>query len=569
MWVPLRGAATDDGSIPVTVQSTPAAEAPLTADRGASLVVDHLTKRFGGVTAVDDLSFEVANSEALAVIGPNGAGKSSLLKILAGVYTPDAGRVMLNGARLGTRSATRVARMGISLAHQVPRPFKGLTVRENVSIGALSSRRRTRAAAPTAVEEILHTCGLAPKAALEAGQLRLLDLKRLELARALSTDPSLILLDEVAAGLNGRELDDVIELIRTIHSAGRTLVLVEHVEGVVASLVDRVLVIDWGKRVAEGTPAQISANPRVREVYLGAGRQHTATPAEPAMSATPTTPLLTVEGATAAYGDIVALRDVTLTLAAGETVAVLGANGAGKSTLASVISGQLRLRSGVVRFDDTDVTSMPSYQRARSGIAHCPEGRRIFADLSIDENLELAVPLRLPRAQLDARKAVVRDIFPILRDMAHRLAGTLSGGQQQMVAIGRSLMAEPRVLVLDEISLGLAPVAIDALYDALAVIRQRGIAILLVEQNVHRSLAVADQVYVLERGRITYAGEPGPLNDEATLHEFYFGRSAALPTHADPTYTARTSLLPTHTGPTHTEPIPSEDTSSPERTDLS
>lgn len=545
----------------MTAQSTAAAPSEAGA-RGASLVVDHVTKRFGGVTAVDDLSFEVASGEALAVIGPNGAGKSSLLKILAGVYTPESGRVELDGDRLDTRPATKVARLGVGLAHQVPRPFKGLTVRENVSIGALSSGRRTRAAAPAAVEEILHTCGLAPKAELEAGHLRLLDLKRLELARALSTDPSLILLDEVAAGLNGSELDDVIELIRTIHTAGRSLVLVEHVEGVIASLVDRVLVIDWGKRVAEGTPAEISSNPRVREVYLGAGHQGSAPRSAPAAPATPATPLLAVEGATAAYGDIVALRDVTLSIAAGETVAVLGANGAGKSTLASVISGQLRLRSGAVRFDGTDVTGMPSYQRARSGIAHCPEGRRIFAELTIDENLELAVPLRLPRAQLDERKTVVRGIFPMLGAMSHRLAGTLSGGQQQMVAIGRSLMAQPRVLVLDEISLGLAPVAIDALYDALDVIREQGIAVLLVEQNVHRSLAVADRVYVLERGRITYAGEPGPLNDEAALHEFYFGQSAALPTQ---TQSPHTDADP---GRARTEPTPSEDTSSPERTHL-
>lgn len=500
---------------------------------GAALGVAHVSKRFGGVTAVDDVSFSVQPGEALAVIGPNGAGKSSLLKLLSGVYVPDTGTIHLNGAQVAGKPPQAFARLGVSLAHQVPRPFRGLSVRENVAIGALSSGRRPRRSAMDAVEEILHTCGLADKADREAEHLRLLDLKRLELARALSTDPSLILLDEVAAGLNGQELQDVIELIRTIHAEGRTLLLVEHVEGVVASLVDRVVVIDWGKSIAEGTPAQVSADPKVREVYLGGGQGGLRTDRTTTVAAA-TAPLLRIDDVTAAYGDIVALRGVSLDLRAGETVAVLGANGAGKSTLAGVISGLLRPVSGAIHIDGADVTRLPAFKRAGLGIAHCPEGRRIFGELTIDENLELAAPFRrLPRTELEARKDTVRSIFPMLGDMAHRGSGALSGGQQQMLAIGRSLMADPRVLVLDEISLGLAPVAIDALYQALEVIRGRGIAILLVEQNVHRSLAVADRVYVLERGRITYAGDPEPLTDEDTLSEFYFGTSASLPIHPE------------------------------------
>ncbi len=526
-------------AVPATLSSAPAAEL------GAALRVEHVSKRFGGVQAVDDVSLAVAPGEAVAVIGPNGAGKSSLLKLLSGVYKPDSGSIHLDEHRTDGRRPEAVARLGVSLAHQVPQPFRGLTVGENVAIGAMSSGRRARRSAEAAVQEILRTCGLADKADLDAEHLRLLDLKRLELARALSTDPSLILLDEVAAGLNGRELEDVIELIRGIHAEGRTLLLVEHVEGVVASLVDRVVVIDWGKVIAEGTPAQVAADPRVREVYLGGGHpSRPATRAGAMLAATdaapkegspqpPTVATVRLENVTAAYGDIVALRSVSLQVSAGETVAVLGANGAGKSTLAAVVSGQLRPRQGRVQLDGLDVTALPSFKRARRGVAHCPEGRRIFADLTITENLELAAPLRLPREQLLRRKQIVEATFPMLHDMARRRAGALSGGQQQMVAIGRSLMADPHLLVLDEISLGLAPVAIDALYEALEVIRERGIAILLVEQNVHRSLTVADRVYVLERGRITYAGDPEPLTDESTLNEFYFGTSATLPVHPE------------------------------------
>ncbi|QNA76300.1 ATP-binding cassette domain-containing protein [Streptomyces sp. So13.3] len=374
---------------------------PDTATGG--LRVEGVTKRFGGLTAVRSLTLSVAAGEAMAVIGPNGAGKSSLLKLISGVHRPDEGSVRFNGGRIDTLAPHDVARHGIALAHQVPQPFKALTVRENIAIGAMARRKGAQPrSGRLGVEDILQLCGLADKAHLAAKHLRLLDLKRLELARALSTDPALILLDEVAAGLNGRDLEDVIELIRTIHSTGRSMILVEHVEGVVASLVDRVLVIDWGEAIAEGTPAQVAADPKVREVYLGGG-----TTSDVASSAVARRPddarvatLLDVRSVTAAYGDIVALRDVTLQAGAGEIVAVLGANGAGKSSLASVISGQLRPTSGTVWFDSADITALPDFRRSHRGVAHCPEGRRVFADLTIRENLCLAAPLRLKNREL-------------------------------------------------------------------------------------------------------------------------------------------------------------------------
>ncbi len=496
-----------------------------TSPAPAALHVAHVTKRFGGVTAVNDVSFDVAPGEALAVIGPNGAGKSSLLKLLSGVYRPDEGTIRFGDVAIESLAAHTVARRGIGLAHQIPRPFAGLTVRENIAIGTMAQAGGRRAGTRhDLVETVLETCGLADKAALPGSSLRLLDLKRLELARALSVNPSLILLDEVAAGLNGRDLDDVIELIRTISAQGRSLILVEHVEGVVASLVDRVLVIDWGKVIAEGTPAQVAADPRVREVYLGGG-QDAAPSAQAGTAQRSSTPLLSASGLSTNYGDIVALRDVSLDVDEGEIVAVLGANGAGKSTLAGTLSGLLRPSSGRVMLGSRDVTGEPAFARNRDGLAHCPEGRKIFAELSVRENLLVTGPLRTRRAELQNRLTGVYEIFPMLADMETRRAGALSGGQQQMLAIGRALMSTPRLLICDEISLGLAPVAIDALYEALVRIRDRGVAVVLIEQNVHRSLRVADRVYVLQRGRVTYSGDPAPLTDEATLNELYFGTS--------------------------------------------
>lgn len=496
------------------------------------LDVRSLNKRFGGVTAVDDVTFSVASGEALAVIGPNGAGKSTLLRLLAGMMKPDSGTVDYGGRDLLKLAGHAVARQGIGLAHQVPRPFRGLTVRDNIAIGVMSRPHGQRGKQrDDAVDQVLETCGLSGQARVAADSLRLLDLKRLELARALSLDPSLILLDEVAAGLNGRELDELIELIRTIHGQGRSVIIVEHVEGVVASLVERVLVIDWGRVIAEGTPAEVAADQTVRDVYLGAGEVAERPPRTTYTEITAgqqSAALLQIDGLSVAYGDITAVRQADLAVGRGEIVAVLGANGAGKSSLASAIGGLIRPSSGTITFSGHDISVLPAFARNRAGIALCPEGRRVFAELTVRDNLLLPGGLHIPKRELAQRLDAVHEIFPTLAERRNQRAGTMSGGQQGMLAIGRSLMSDPSLLVCDEISLGLAPVAIDALYEALEKIRARGVSIVLIEQNVHRSLNVADRVYVLDRGQINYSGSPDPLRDAAVLDRFYFGKTNDL-----------------------------------------
>ncbi len=502
---------------------------------GSAVSVREVTKRFGGVTAIDALSFEVAAGASLGIIGPNGAGKSTMLKMLAGAIRPDRGQISVGGQRIDRLAAHRVPRTGIAMASQIPRPFPSMSVRDNVRVAAMSvpsyrrgHQRRSR------VEQVIGLCGLGPLAARPASALGLLDRKRLELARALAGEPRLLLLDEVAAGLVGAELEQVIALIRRIReTAGPTLIVVEHVEGVVRQLVDEAIVLDWGREVARGTPARIEADPRVREIYLGASAGPGAS-AEPRPAAStrataagsppgPVQAALCVERLTAGYGDLLAIRDVSVQVGPGQIVALLGANGAGKSTLASAISGLVRVKAGRVLINGADMTRAPAHVRARHGLAHCPEGRQVFADLTVRENLEIVLGSAANRRQAGERLSGVYDIFPALAERRGQRAGFLSGGQQQMLAIGRALMAGPTVLVCDEISLGLAPVAIDALYEAISAINARGVAVLLVEQSVRRSLAVADQAYVLERGQVSYAGPPGPLLDEAVLHAAYFG----------------------------------------------
>jgi ABC-type branched-subunit amino acid transport system ATPase component len=487
--------------------------------------MDGVTKTFGGVTAVSDVSWTAQAGAAIGIIGPNGAGKSTLLKLLAGVLRPDRGDVLFQREPL-RRSPHRVARAGIAMAHQTPRPFRSLSVRDNVRVAVQRSWRLPSGSARQQhadAQEVLERCGLGGKAATAAGSLGLLDLKRLEVARALALRPSVLLLDEVAAGLNGRDLDQAIELIAGVHQAGTTIVVVEHIDRVIRDLVDRVLVLDWGRLIADGTPAEIAADDEVRRVYLGTA---SAGSVERRVCGPRPAPVVELSNVSARYGDVVALSEISIGIGAGEVVGVLGANGAGKSTLASVLSGHQPASAGRVRAFGQDVTATATHLRARAGIAHCPEGRHVFADLTVAENLDVAVPPRTRSAAAATRLELVKSVFPKLGDRRNQLAGTLSGGEQQMLSIGRALMTNPKLLICDELSLGLAPVAIESIYAALREIAASGVMLIVIEQDVRRCLEIADWVYVLLRGRLSYQGSPDALTDEQYLDSVYFGREA-------------------------------------------
>jgi branched-chain amino acid transport system ATP-binding protein len=498
------------------------------------LVVQGLEKRFGSVVATDQVSFRIESGEAVGLIGPNGSGKSTLLKLIAGVEKPDGGSVTLGETPLGGRKPYTVNRLGVAVAMQVPRPFADLTVHENVRLAAghHAGHREHQAA-----EEVLDLCGLRHRARAKAGSLGLLDLKRLEFARALATNPAVILLDEVAAGLVGEELAQVIALIKRVNATGRSVIVVEHVQQVISGVVDRVLVLSSGKLIAEGTPAEIAANAEVGQIYYGtrvSARPRATPTAAPAGTQARQSAILEVDGVSAGYGSLVALRDVSLTIRQTDIVSVLGANGSGKSTLAATVSGQVRAIQGRIRFDGHVITKSPAYDRARLGICLCPEGRGIFTSLSVEENLLLGVPLRRRRAEITPELERVYDILPALRSRGRQRAGSLSGGEQQMLAIGRALLMSPRLLICDELSLGLAPKITGELYEVLVRVNESGVAILLIEQNVHRALEISTAAYVLSRGQMTFAGAPGELLDDKVLAEAYFASGAQPAALAEP-----------------------------------
>ncbi|PDT11426.1 branched-chain amino acid ABC transporter ATP-binding protein [Rhizobium sp. J15] len=233
--------------------------------------------------------------------------------------------------------------------------------------------------------------------------------------------------------------------------------------------------------------------------------------------------LLDVDKIEVGYGDAIALWDLSISVGPGEIVSVVGPNGAGKSTLVNAIAGILRPHKGKIVIEGNDVSKVPSHRVCDYGIAVVPEGRRLFTAMTVLDNLLLGAYRSLARAERDATLAEVFQLFPVLKERQDSLAGSLSGGQQQMVAIGRGLMAKPRVLLMDEPSLGLSPLIVGEMFKIIQMINERGVAVLLVEQNVNKALEIAHQAYVIEQGRVTASGTPEVLINDPSIREAYLG----------------------------------------------
>lgn len=233
--------------------------------------------------------------------------------------------------------------------------------------------------------------------------------------------------------------------------------------------------------------------------------------------------MLQVKGVHASYGEIKVLHDVSLNIAKGEVVGLVGANGAGKSTTLKVLSGLLSPTAGKAAFEGTDITKMPAPKIVELGIAHIPEGRRLFPMMTVQENLEMGSYLPEPKKCRQETLEMVYQLFPILKERRRQLAGTLSGGEQQMLAIARGLMSKPKLVMLDEASLGLAPVLVEKIYGMIEQIKKQDISILLVEQNVYLCLNFVDRAYVLENGRIVLEGAGKELLNNEYLKKAYLG----------------------------------------------
>jgi len=499
---------------------------------GSVLTVRDVSVRFGGLQALDGVTLDVAPGEVHGLIGPNGAGKTTLFNVVTGLQRPTNGSILLRQQDVtGYRPHAR-ARLGLGRTFQRLELFGTLSARDNVQMAAeVQQHKLTSGRTPAEEAEyqlarvgILHVAD-EPSDSLPTGLARLV-----EMARALATSPSVLLLDEPSSGLNAEETRSVGEVLQQLASEGMGVLLVEHDMTLVMSICARVDVLDNGSVIARGDPAAVQADRAVQEAYLG-GETKAATPptiavrtaegsgedapAENRPLSSDSAPLaLSAVDVRAGYGRIEVLHGISLEVRSGTSMALLGPNGAGKTTLLNAISGQIPLTAGTVEVSGRRLKRNATEQLARSGVCMIPEGRSIFPNLTVSENL-----LMYTFRQAGLKSAKVEEQaferFPALANRRKQLAGTLSGGEQRMLALARALTTEPQILLLDELSMGLAPIIVDQLYEIVGqLVASEGLTIVMVEQFVQTALSIADEAAIMVNGSLVKQGKPADIRSE-------------------------------------------------------
>jgi ABC-type branched-subunit amino acid transport system ATPase component len=517
------------------------------------LTCEGVSVQFGGLRALENINVEVREGEIVGLIGPNGAGKTTLFECISGFQPVSAGKIQLAGADLlrtafglFSRPPSARAYMGIGRTLQNARLFPYLTVTDNVRIALhrhmrhgiladalqLPHGRREEKRVMQEALRLVELMGLRDYAEKLGSELSYGTLRLLELTCMLALKPHLLLLDEPASGISQKETEALGPLLHRIkEQTGATIFIIEHDIPLIMSLSEWVYVFDAGQKLSEGTPQAVQNDGRVIEAYLGTRSEQIKVEEErkqqrPEDAQAPK--LLELEGVDVFYGKVQVLYGINLHVRQGERVALLGVNGAGKSTILKAASRLVDPTAGVIRWKGEDIRRMPSERLVHEGLGHVPGGRGLFPSLTVRENL------RLGGYMYDSARAVAQemerviDYFPWIKQRLGQAAGTLSGGEQQQLATARALMSRPQLLLIDELSLGLAPVAIERLMDAVQRLHEEEqMTIMLVEQQATFALGYTDRAYFLEKGEVRYEGPSGGLSERPDLLRSVFLAGAA------------------------------------------
>jgi ABC-type branched-subunit amino acid transport system ATPase component/ABC-type branched-subunit amino acid transport system permease subunit len=490
----------------------------LGARQGTVLEVNAVSKHFGGIQAVADASLSIHAGEVHALIGPNGAGKTTLFNLVSGLYAPDQGSVRLEGNEIHGMPTYRICAQGLARSFQITSLFRGLSIYENLRLslqaqhpGRFNAWRDIDSYAEVHAEtaELMRFLGLEGIEEIAGGDLSYGGQRLVDLGIALGSKPRVLLLDEPLAGLAAAERERVSNLVKSI-AAGIPVLIVEHDIDRVLGFSQRVTVMNQGEVLMAGSPGEVRTDARVQEVYTGTGTPPVTGRVAGEVRERPQ--LLRFEGVNAFYGKSHILNDATLEVREGEIVALLGRNGAGKSTLLKTLCGLVACDSGTIEFEGRNIAQATTPDIARMGIGYVPQGRGLFAGMTVADNLALG---RLARATDGSHGIVwsedeILQFFPRLKDRMHTAADYLSGGEQQMVAVARALSGNVRLLLLDEPFEGLAPTVVQELFTVFDLLRKH-VSILIVEHNLDLVLALADRVFALERGAVFHQGPAEPL----------------------------------------------------------
>lgn len=555
-------------------------------DAPAVLQVRNLNKSFNGLKAVDNISFDLHQGEVISIIGPNGSGKSTTINLISGFIKPDSGLIDIDSETVAGLSVPDISERGLARTFQNGRVFGALTVDENVALGfhkRLNAQRPFKELQRYPIVRWLSLLGetaLAlvpgPKSHQENQDvnerverevdrfkerlgsrrgdytytLSYANRRRTEIARAHISEPKLLLLDEPTAGMNQSETAEVLQQLQHLKAQGHTILLVEHKIELVTALSDHVIAMDGGRIIAYGEPDEVRNNPQVVESYLGKRREIRKTTVatgqkdilakqnaieaddavakveEPASkSAEQREPvLLTLDNVDIYYGQVHALQGVSIEVPKGAIVSLLGGNASGKSTTMKTILGLNHPKNGKLIYEGNDITQLSTRHRVQAGIAAVPEARRIFPAMTVEENLLTGAYTRPKGSNIDDDIAQMYERFPRLKERRAQQAGTMSGGEQQMLAFARALMSHPKIICMDEPTMGLSPKLVEDVLEQIAKLRDElGVSVLMVEQQAELALSIADYGYVLQNGRIRLHGKASELLHNPAVQEAYLG----------------------------------------------
>ena len=484
---------------------------------GLVLEARGVAKHFGGIRAVNSADLVVESGMIHALIGPNGAGKTTLFNVVSGMYSPDKGSVRLRGEEIAGLPPDRICAQGLARSFQITSLFRSLSIYENIRLSLQACHRgRFNAwqdidAFPEVHDEtkkLIRYLGLEGIEPVLAGDLSYGGQRLVDLGIAMGSKPQVLLLDEPLAGLAVAERERVSGLIESIARKVPVLI-VEHDIDRVLGLSQHVTVMNQGEILISAPPDEVRRDRRVQEVYTGTGVPPVS---RRTLEVAEAPEVLRLDRVNTFYGKSHILIDVSLNVRAGEIVALLGRNGAGKSTLLKTLAGLVPAASGSIHFAGRDIATTPAPDIARLGIGYVPQGRGLFAGMSVAENLALG---RLARKTDGATGVVwsedrILEYFPRLKERMHVAADYLSGGEQQMVAVARTLSGNVNLLLLDEPFEGLAPSVVFELFDTFDRLRQQ-VSIVIVEHNHDLVLALANRVFVLERGAVFHEGPASSL----------------------------------------------------------